>query len=143
MSEILLQKTRHCTYESGHHLVWCPKYRRKVYASEVFSKAFKFHTEDACKRNEMVLIEIEVDLDHAHLFLSWGPSMSASKAVNIIKGYTSRKLREGFPELKKNVHADSLWPPSYYWGTVGTVTAEGIKKYIQANAGKSSPAPSP
>lgn len=96
--------------------------------------ATKQHVTDAISNNGMTLLAIEVDrelMDHVHVFVSLPPRLSASQAVNVMKGYSSRRLRQEFPWLK-NLHEKSqLWARSYYWGTTGNVSAQVVKRYIE------------
>ena len=70
--------------------------------------------------------------DHVHVFLSFPPKVSISEAVQTLKGVSSRKLSEEFPELKQTMWGAPLWAVGYYAATVGdrTVTQQ-IRKYIQ------------
>jgi putative transposase len=129
---------------AGYHIIWCFKYRKKLFDSHAFREAAKFHIGETCKSNSIELIEIEMDRDHVHTLVSFPPKVSGASAAKFMKGYSSRKLREGFPESKYSTGEKSLWSPSYFFGTVGQVTAENIAEYIRNNAGKSDdPAPSP
>lgn len=131
---IQLRSTRHCKYHSGHHFVWIPFKRRRIFKTDEIIAATKKYVIEAIENNEMTLIAIEVDrvaMDHVHVFVSFPPRMSASQAVNVMKGYSSRRLRMEFPDLK-NLHLKSqLWARSYYWGTTGNVSAQVVKRYIE------------
>ena len=139
----LLRRTRGCVYAAGYHIIWCPKRRRKLYDSHTFKEAAKFHIEEACKRNGIELFEMECDRDHIHTFVSFPPRRSGAWALNCMKGYSSKMLREGFPELAKITHEKHLWSPGYAFFTIGSVNADKIEEYIRNNAGKSDPAPVP
>lgn len=131
---IRLKSTRHCKYQSGHHFVWIPYKRRKIFNSDEVVEAVKQYVVEAIENNDMELIAIEVDrtlMDHVHVFASIPPRMSASQAANIMKGYSSRRLRMQFPHLR-NLHSKGqLWARSYYWGTTGNVSAQTVKRYIE------------
>lgn len=71
---------------------------------------------------------MEVDKDHAHLFLNPLPTMSPADIMAKIKGVTSKKLREEFPHLG---HLPSLWTRSYFVSTAGNVSSETIKHYVE------------
>ncbi|WP_448524510.1 IS200/IS605 family transposase [Parathermosynechococcus lividus] len=104
-----LKSTRHCKYQSGHHFVWIPFKRRKIFTNEAIIEVTKRYVTEAIENNDMELIAIEVDrtlMDHVHVFVSFPPRMSASQAVNIMKGYSSRRLRMEFPRLE-NLHEKS------------------------------------
>ena len=81
--------TRHCKYQSGHHFVWIPFKRRKIFKNDEIIVATKKYIVEAIENNGMTLIAIEVDktlMDHVHVFVSIPPRMSASQAVNVMKG---------------------------------------------------------
>lgn len=131
---IQLKSTRHCRYQSGHHFVWIPFKRRRIFRDEEIIAATKRHITDAIQNNDMELLAIEVDrtlVDHVHVFVSFPPRMSASEAVNIMKGYSSRKLRMECPWLVSLDQKDQLWARAYYWGTTGKVSAQAVKRYIE------------
>ena len=92
--------------------------------------------EEACERNGLTLLAIETDIDHVHVFVSAPPRFSPANIANILKGYSSRFLREKFPHLKKVCGKDSLWTSAYYVGTAGHASAEVIKRYITECQGK-------
>lgn len=128
-------KTRWTHYSIAYHLVWIPKYRRKILVGEV-AECTKQLIQEACDRNELTLLAIETDIDHVHVFVSAPPRFSPANIANILKGYSSRFLREKFPHLKKACGRDSLWTSAYYVGTAGHVSAEVINRYITECLGK-------
>ena len=76
--------------------------------------------------------ELTIQLpDHIHLFVTIPPSQAVADAVKILKGSTARKLFVAFPALKDQLYGGHLWSPSYYVGTVGNVSAETIRHYIE------------
>ena len=79
---------------------------------------------------------LETDEDHIHVFVSAPPRFSPAKIANLLKGYTSRFLRELFPTLKKKCGNDQLWTHAYYVGTAGQVTTDVIRRYIMECQGK-------
>ena len=72
-----------------------------------------------------------VSADHVHMLVSIDPSVSVSKLVKYIKGKTSRKLQMEFPELRKRYWGQHLWARGYFAVSVGNVTAEMVKEYIE------------
>ena len=77
---------------------------------------------------------MEIMPDHVHLLLDVNPHIGIYKVVSGIKGYTSHVLREEFPELKRRL--PSLWTLSRFISSVGAVTLEVVKKYIEDQKGK-------
>jgi Transposase and inactivated derivatives len=123
-------KTRWTHYTIAYHLVWMPKYRRKLLVGEV-EQALKRHIAEACEHYGFQLLALETDIDHVHVFVSAPPRWSPATIVGLLKGYSSRKLRAEFPQLKKMCGKDQLWTQAYYVGTAGQVSAEVIRRYIQ------------
>ena len=73
---------------------------------------------------------METDEDHMQVFVSAPPRFSPAMIDNLLKGHSSRYLRERFPHLKKVCGKEHVWTQSYYVGTAGAVSAEAIKQYI-------------
>jgi putative transposase len=91
---------------------------------------------DCCEQHGLTLLALETDEDHFHVFVSAPPRFSPAMIANLLKGYSSRFLREKFPHLKKVCGKEHLWTQSYYVGTAGVVLAETIKRYIMECQGK-------
>jgi len=121
---------RNCTYQVAYHVVWCPKYRRRVLEGAVFERLSEL-LKNICDENSWKIISLEIQPDHVHLFVSISPATSVSTAIKKLKGISARKLFIEFPELKKKLWGGSLWSPSYYVGTAGNVSAKTIQKYIE------------
>ena len=128
MVEVVLN--RNCVYQTAYHVVWCPKYRRKVLIGKV-SDFLTAQLTEICELRQWPILALEVQPDHIHLFLSIPPSIAVADAVKILKGTTARKLFVEFPELKQSLWGGHLWSPSYYVGTAGNVSAEIIRRYIE------------
>ena len=123
-----INKTRYSIYNLNYHIVWIPKYRRKLFTGQMEFRLGEIIRE-SCIRNNISVLALEIMPDHIHLFVSAPPRLSPSEIVNIIKGYSSRKMRQEFLQLKKIIK-DELWTRTYFIGSAGTVTSETIKKYI-------------
>lgn len=121
--------TRYAHYNIKYHFVWIPKYRRKVLTGEVAEELERLLYK-ICKEREVEILSLSIQSDHVHLFVSAPPRHAPSELVNSFKGYTSRYLRQKFPELSRHT-GSRLWTRTYYVGTAGTVSAETIKKYIE------------
>lgn len=77
---------------------------------------------------------MEIMPDHVHLFVKTTPTTSPHFIVQQLKGYTSRVLRQEFPSLKSRL--PSLWTRSYYCESVGHISEETIRKYIEEQKNK-------
>lgn len=115
-------------YSCKYHIVWCPKYRRKVLVGNVETRLKKL-VKQICEELGVDLVEMEVMPDHIHLLLNVDPQFGVHKVVKTIKGRTSRVLRSEFVELTTKL--PTLWTNSYFVATVGGVSLDVVKKYIE------------
>jgi putative transposase len=115
-----------------YHLVWCPKYRRKVLVSPVDARLKELIGEVAAD-HEMTVHTVEVMPDHVHLFVEADPTLSVAEIVNRFKGRSSRVLRQEFASLRSRL--PTLWSRSYYAGSVGAVSEAVVRRYIEAQKG--------
>lgn len=115
-------------YSCKYHVVWCPKYRRKVLVDKVEIR-LKELVQSICVERNFDLIEMEIMPDHVHLLIEVDPQFGIHKAVKLIKGTTSRVLRQEFPWLRSRI--PSLWTNSYFVSTVGGAPLSAIKQYIE------------
>lgn len=122
---------RTCVYNINYHMVWSVKYRRKVITKEM-ENYFQQMVQHIAKEKGFVVHLCEAgEKNHVHLFVSASPSVSISYIAKILKGITARKLFIAFPELKKKLWKGVLWNHSYYVETIGSVSEENIKRYIE------------
>lgn len=128
-------KTRHTHYTIAYHLVWIPKYRRRVLTGEV-QKETRRLIAHCCEQHGVTLLALETDEDHIHVLVSAPPRLSPAMIANLLKGYSSRFLREKFPHLKKVCGKEQLWTQSYYVATSGVITEQDIGMYIAEYNGK-------
>lgn len=118
----------HCIYNLGYHIIWCPKYRRKVLVNGVDERMKELLLEKAADLG-IQIEKMEVMPDHVHLFVKGKPSIAVQHIVNQLKGYTSVMLRREFPRLKSRL--PTLWTRSYYVESVGHISESTITKYIE------------
>lgn len=115
-------------YSCKYHVVWCPKYRRKVLTGGVDARLKELLLEYAANLSVDIL-EMEIMPDHVHILMEVAPQFGIHKAVKSLKGYTSKILREEFPYLRTKM--PTLWTNSYFVSTVGGAPLEVIKQYIE------------
>ena len=120
-------------YHIRYHFVWCPKFRRPVLVDAIASRLRELIHEKVAQLEGSVLV-LEIQADHVHLFVEMPPKWAPAQIAYRIKGYTSHVLRREFPKLRSRL--PSLWSRSYYVGTAGGVSAETIRRYIEAQKGK-------
>lgn len=112
----------------NYHIVFCPRYRRKIFSIPGVEGSFKELTRHECAKHDIEIIAMECHEDHVHMCISTYPQLSISDAVKCIKGATSHALRDEFPQLKK---MPSLWTRSYFVSTAVNVSADTIKWYVE------------
>lgn len=112
----------------NYHFVFCPRYRRKIFLRNDVEERFKQLVQEICEELKIVIVALECDKDHAHMFLNALPTLSPADIMAKIKGVTSKRLREEFPHLK---HLPSLWTRSYFVSTAGNVSSQTIKRYVE------------
>lgn len=122
------KSNRNVVYSCKYHVVWCPKYRRKVLTGEIETRLKELIVETANGINADV-IEMEVMPDHVHLLIEVDPQYGINKAVRHIKGVSSHALRSEFSSLKSRL--PTLWTNSYFVSTVGGAPLTAIKQYIE------------
>ena len=115
-------------YSCKYHVVFCPKYRRRVLVDGV-DERFREIAQQVADEMRFDIIEMEVMPDHVHMLLEVDPQLGIHKAVKRIKGRTSHDLREEFPWLKRRM--PSLWTNSYFVSTVGGAPLSIVKQYIE------------
>ncbi|MBR0288163.1 MAG: IS200/IS605 family transposase [Selenomonadaceae bacterium] len=122
------KSNRNVVYSCKYHVVWCPKYRRKVLVNGVDIRLKELITQ-ICQEIQVEIIEMEIMPDHVHLLIEVDPQFGIHKAVKLIKGRTSRILRTEFPYLKTKL--PTLWTNSYFVSTVGGAPLSVIKQYVE------------
>lgn len=118
----------HCVYNIGYHIIWCPKYRRKVLVSGVEIRLKELLLKKA-KELDVEIGNMEVMPDHVHLFVKAPPTLAVHFIVNQLKGYSSHQLRNEIPWLKSRL--PTLWSRSYYCESVGHISDDTVKRYIE------------
>lgn len=115
-------------YSCQYHVIFTTKYRRKVLTEPIQERAKQLVLE---KQNdyEYELLEMEVMSDHVHLLIDVCPQKGIYKTVGLIKGHLSNILRTEFKELKTKL--PTLWTRSKFISSVGSVSLETVKKYIE------------
>ena len=128
MSKIAYKSNRNVFYWCKYHIVWCPKYRRKVLVEAVAERLAQIIRE-VCQEQEAEVLGLEIMPDYVHLRVSCDPQFGIHRLVRLIKGRSSRFLRQEFPALKRKL--PTLWTNSYFVSTVGGAPLSVIKQYIE------------
>ena len=130
-----LIRDRTVVYNIGYHMVWSVKYRRNILQGKV-AESLKNILQKVCAEKGFILKEIEIMPDHLHVFISAKPKFSATYIYKMLKGIGSRRLFLKHPEIRKLLWCNHLWNPSTYVETIGHISEEVIKKYIQNQKSK-------
>lgn len=125
---ITYKSNNNIVYSCKYHVVWCPKYRRKVLTNGVEVRLKELLLLYAANLSADIL-EIEIMPDHVHILMEVDPQFGIHKAVKSLKSYTSKVLRKEFPFLKTKI--PTLWTNSYLVSTEGDAPLEAIKQYIE------------
>lgn len=128
------RKTSHTTFDCTYHIVWITKYRYPVMIGDIAVRVRDL-VRQICSENQVEILRGTVARDHIHIYVSVPPYLSISKLVQYLKGKTSRKVQQEFPELKKRYWGQHFWAIGYFVRTSGNVTDDMIKDYIE-NHGK-------
>jgi len=117
------------------HLIWIPKYRKRLLTGQV-----AIRTRDVLRQialeHELDIITGKVASDHVHMFISYRPTHDISKIVQWLKGISSRILLSEFAHLRKQCWGKHLWARGYLAVSSGNITDEMIEQYIQEQEGE-------
>ena len=122
------KSNKNITYSCRYHVVWCPKYRRKVLLDDVAERLKEILIE-VISETHSDLIELEVMPDHVHVLVGVDPQFGIHSLVKLMKGRSSRLLRREFPKVKSRL--PTLWTNSYFVAAVGGAPLAIIKQYIE------------
>ena len=125
-----MRKISHVQYDIEYHIVWTTKYRYRVLDGKIALRTRQLIRE-SCNSMDVTIIKGAIGREHVHILVSCPPSLSVSKLVQQLKGKTSRKLQQEFQELRKRYWGQHLWSTGYFCRSVGTVTRDVIKDYIE------------
>jgi len=120
----------HSVHDIQYHLCWCTKYRYPVLRGEIGERCRDLLCQIAMAR-EITIIRGALAPDHVHVLISTPPVLAPAKIVQYLKGRSSRKLQMEYETLRKRYWGQPMWARGYFCATVGTVTDEVIKQYIE------------
>ncbi len=128
MSAQTYKSNGHILYSCKYHVVFCPKYRRKVLVDGIDTR-LKEIIQQVADDLECEIIELEIMPDYVHILCEVDPQFGVHKFVKRVKGLSSFLLRKQFPTLKSRL--PTLWTNSYFISTVGGAPLAVIKQYIE------------
>ena len=130
------RKGSHTVYNIQYHFVWVTKYRYHVLAGEVKLRVREL-IRQICQQHDLLIEQGHVSKDHVHILVAAPTHLSASQIMQKIKGRSSCMLQQEFPHLKKHYWGQHIWARGYFCTTVGQVTDQMIRDYIEGHMGKS------
>ena len=125
-----MRKGAHTQYDIQLQLVWTTKYRYKILEGKIAERMREL-IRQGCEVRGVKIIKGSVSKNHIHILVSIPPSISVSKLMQYLKGRSSKLLQDEFPELKKRYWGQHIWATGYFIRTVGQVTNEMIKEYVE------------
>jgi putative transposase len=128
MQKIAYKSNHNVSFSCTYHVVWCPKYRRKVLIEQI-AKRLEQIIREVCKEHQAEVLSVEIMPDHVHLLVEVDPQFGIHRLVKLVKGRSSRYLRQEYPSLTTRM--PTLWTNSYFVSTVGGAPLSVIKQYIE------------
>ena len=127
--------TSHSKYDLKVHIVFTPKYRKHALHGKI-RESLRDYIRQTCEELELEIISGKICVDHVHLFISYPPTISISKILQRIKGKSSYKLYQKYPEVKKEFWGHHFWSRGYMSVSSGNITDEMIQSYIDEQEGE-------
>jgi len=121
---------RTVVHNMGYHIVWSVKYRKPILVGKI-ETSLKEVLIEISKEKGFDIKEMECDKDHIHVFVTAKPKVAPSYLYKMMKGISARRLFIKHPELLKKLWGGNLWNPSTYIETIGHISEETVRKYIQ------------
>src|SRR3989338_9258392 len=118
------------------HFEWCTKYRYKIFKQEKFKNICIVAIQEAAKRHRIGVIDMEVDVNHVHVIVALPMTMSPTKALQLLKGFSSWLVFRLVPKLRHRYPKGHLWSPGKFAASVGHITLENAKKYLDDHHAK-------
>lgn len=112
-----------------YHLVWVPKYKKRVLKGAVKDR-LNVLFEQCAEINNWKIEELNIQVDHVHLLIQFPPTMSVSKAVQLLKGGSSKVLKKEFSGLEEFLWGKNFWADGYFTETIGRLSEHSIREYI-------------
>lgn len=121
----------HSVSKLGYHLIWCPKFRHEVLIGGVEIE-LRHILNQTCEAYGWSLEELEIMPDHVHLFVQASPAEAPLNIAKTLKSISAVYLFHKFPKLKaQKFWGTGLWSPGTYYSSVGEISEEVVRRYIQ------------
>lgn len=130
LSPMKYQTGAHTTHRLMFHLVWIPKYRKRLLKGPIAAR-LKELFEQCAEVHNWEIQELNIQVDHVHMLLQIAPKTSVSQAVQYLKGGSSRVIRAEFPELEEFLWGTSFWADGFFAESIGMMSEARIRAYIK------------
>jgi putative transposase len=122
---------RHVVYQLHVHLVFVPRYRRKVFDADAL-KRLRIIFGAVCGDFEAELTQFNGEPDHVHLLVNYPPKVAVARLVNSLKGVSARRLRQERPDISRRYWRGGLWSASYFAASCGGAPISILRQYIES-----------
>lgn len=133
MADDRYRRNAGCVFSLKYHFVWCPKYRKPVLTGQV-TQDLRTLLGQKADALQVTIEALEIMPDHVHLIVAADPTDAPQRLANQFKGFTSRILRQRYAHLRSRL--PTLWSRSYFVSSVGQVSEESVKRYIETQKGR-------
>ncbi|HEX2905274.1 MAG TPA: IS200/IS605 family transposase [Phototrophicaceae bacterium] len=124
------KRLSHSLYECKYHIVFCPKYRYRIFRDEL-AEYTRQQIESLCRQKDQIeVLEINIQPDHIHLVASIPPKYAISSVMGFLKGKLALRLFQRYEHLGKRYWGQHLWSRGYCVSTVG-LDEDKIRKYVK------------
>ena len=124
------KRLSHSLYECKYHIVFCPKYRYRILKTEV-GEYTRQQIYSLCQQKEDIeVLELNVQADHVHLVVSIAPKYAVSEFMGYLKGKLALRLFRQYEQLGKRYWGRHLWARGYCVSTIG-LDEDKIRKYVK------------
>lgn len=126
-------KAEHLVFSCQYHVIFCPKYRRKIFTDGKDTRLKEIFS-DTASRHGFRILELEVMPDHVHLLVDCSPRYGIMQCVKDLKRESASLMMREFPDIRKRIPC--MWTRSCFISSVGAVSLDTVKQYIEGQKGK-------
>ena len=132
-TKVTLVKYNHCVGESNCHLQFTPKYRKAIFKDKDVLAECEQEFKKIAAKLKVQLAGVGIGPDHAHIFVAGWKNYSIAELARRFKGASSRHIRQKYQVrlVVQGLYGKQMWSDGYFHRTVGAVTAETMKKYVE------------
>jgi len=127
-----LDRGNHVVYSLHYHIIFVIKYRRKALYNDKIRERLKEIFRELAPKAGIEIVSMEPAQDHIHLLVKATPSTDLEKVFDVLKGVSSRYLRQEFPEIKNLLWEGLFWSGSKFVASTGQVSLDSLMKYVES-----------